>query len=292
MLRKARRGGGQASGCASRSSGSTRRSGAGLGAGPGATRRPTGRRYPARERAAVPPLAGLPRTRMAGRQAPGVGGSSGASYGSTAGSTWLKWHSPTTGRGRSAPGSRGPRRVAGACGPSTRWHGPMSWLPQTPTALARLGPGQRVRPATRPGLHPEGSGQPGRGIRILWRAWRRAAREVLSQPPPRTEGGGFRAGLMGPRPGASPGRPPPRSCSSRGAASPPAAEGVEHLQHAVAALLGQREQRQGRRAEHNARRPPGSGLRPAHGGVPDLGEQVQRQERHAQAWAPERERSS
>jgi hypothetical protein len=112
---------------------------------------------PARAGAAVPPLACLPREGLAGRQALGVRDSSGASYGSTGGSTWLKWHSPATGRGRSA--ARWSRAAAGERArtrPSTRWHRPMSRLPQTPTALACFGPGPRVRPATRSGLHPEG----------------------------------------------------------------------------------------------------------------------------------------
>jgi hypothetical protein len=104
--------------------------------------------------------AGWESTRRPGRQALG-GGASGASHGSTDGSTWLKWHSPT-GHGRSAAGqSRAAAGWRARVRPSTRRRGPMSWLPQTPTALARLSPGQRVRPMTRPGLHPVGGGQPG-----------------------------------------------------------------------------------------------------------------------------------
>jgi hypothetical protein len=48
---------------------------------------------------------------LAGGPALGVVGSSGASYGSIGGSRWLKWRSPTTGRGRSA--ARQSRAAAG-----------------------------------------------------------------------------------------------------------------------------------------------------------------------------------
>jgi hypothetical protein len=70
---------------------------------------------------------------------------------------------------------------------------------------------------------------------------------------------GFRAGTRGAATRRQPSPSRPGSYSSQGAASP-AAEGGEHLQHAVAALLEQREQRQDRRAEHIARGPPTASL--------------------------------